>query len=292
MKSNYSIFSIIGIVAIALIFFSMFLFRNDELSHKNVSRKLRNGITNKHDKQSSQKLAEFVYQLQKSERKVSADPNYSRFTPNFPCLWSEEATGDMSTWEEHWDKYNDGWKYTCGLRHITSPCIVYSLGSCGNMAFEKELLRVNPTCEVYIFDRVAFGIEDWFPEESVRSKVHFTKAFISSKTDSSQDPPHITLKDIMKKFDHSHIDVLKMDIEGSEWDILTNNDAFPSIGQLQVEFHLINQPEPLELLTKAVDNIESHGLRLFHKETNLRDSRCAEFAFIQKDWSPEKKIYL
>jgi hypothetical protein len=31
-------------------------------------------------------------------------------------------------------------KYVCGLSHITDPCVVYSLGSSGNMAFEKELL--------------------------------------------------------------------------------------------------------------------------------------------------------
>ena len=43
-----------------------------------------------------------------------------------------EIIGDMDTFEKKGDKYTDGWKFTCGLRQLES-CVVYSLGSCGNM---------------------------------------------------------------------------------------------------------------------------------------------------------------
>eukprot|EP00966_Prymnesium_polylepis_P235407 5444353-Prymnesium_polylepis.1 len=70
---------------------------------------------------------------------------------NWPCMWGERATGWSKVFnrpaahvlKDHPDAlgakvFKDGWKFTCGLDLIRSPCVVYSLGSCGNMAFEVE----------------------------------------------------------------------------------------------------------------------------------------------------------
>lgn len=84
-----------------------------------------------------------------------------------------------------------------------------------------------------------------------------------------------------------------MDIEGAEWGIFTSGSDLKlnMIGQLQLEVHLnlgsnINLPNLFE-------NLEAGGLRLFHKEINWRygNNDCMEYAFIQKDWSPDKKTY-
>eukprot|EP01036_Dinobryon_divergens_P011541 gene11541-15534_t len=80
-----------------------------------------------------------------------------------------------------------------------------------------------------------------------------------------------------------------MDIEGAEWDILVS--PLPSIGQLLVELHLSDGPlkglssdRHMKEVTRVFDNIERHGLRLFHKEVNARwDMTCIEFAFIQEN---------
>jgi hypothetical protein len=174
----------------------------------------------------AQKMAELVYENQKQERgkQSKSFPSLSVFPAQWPCMWGEEATGDYATWEKGLTKYTDGWKFTCGLRRIASPCVVYSMGSCGNMAFEKGLLRTNPGCEIHIFDKDEYGVDDWFPDPADRKKVHFHRVFIgdhdsdtTTNTANSAHPPVRKLSTIMKKHHHTHIDVLKMDIEGGEW---------------------------------------------------------------------------
>ena len=86
-------------------------------------------------------MAEFAYENQKGERKEPVSTSFAKFGANWPCFYGETAVGDLDTWKNRWNKFKDGWKYVCGLAYITEPCIVYSLGSSGNMAFEKDLLK-------------------------------------------------------------------------------------------------------------------------------------------------------
>jgi hypothetical protein len=241
-------------------------------------------------------IASFTYDNQKMERArySSVSSSLAAFGANWPCLWGEEVTGHFDTWRTNWTEYKDGWKFTCGLRHITAPCVVYSLGSSGNMAFEKGLLEDNPSCIVHIFDKDAFGLEKWFPDRNIREKhVTFHQAFISAADNFTAVPPMRSLSSIMKQLGHTHIDILKMDIEGSEWDVL--NGDLPSIGQLLVEVHengYVNVDYRARALSDLFDNIEHYGLRLFHKEINARyNLNCIEFAFIQKQWNPSSKNY-
>ena len=92
-----------------------------------------------------------------------------------------------------------------------------------------------------------------------------------------------------------------MDIEGSEWGIFSPESDFKlnNIGQLQVEVHT-HLPPPVNeerlgenRIFELVERLESEGLRLFHKEINWRYGieNCIEYAFIQKEWAPDKKNY-
>lgn len=247
----------------------------------------------------AQKMAALVYDNQKQERDKHSKSfsSLSVFPAQWPCFYGEEATGDYGTWEQGLNKYTDGWKFTCGLRRIASPCVVYSMGSCGNMAFEKGLLKSNPGCEIHIFDKDEYGVDSWFPNPVDRKKVHFHRVFIGDHDSDTENPPVRKLSTIMKKHHHTHIDMLKMDIEGGEWEVLQT--ALPSVGQLLAEVHLSGgmakgkgTDEQVALLKKMFNNLEDHGLRLFHKEINARwDMGCVEFAFIQATWSPERKNY-
>jgi hypothetical protein len=88
-------------------------------------------------------MAEFAYEQQKGERNPNSPVNkdFAQYQSNWPCFWGETAVGDLETWKTKFDQMRDGWKYVCGLSYITKPCVVYSLGSNNNMAFEKDLLR-------------------------------------------------------------------------------------------------------------------------------------------------------
>jgi hypothetical protein len=248
-------------------------------------------------------IAEFTYQNQEMERHDNKmlDMNYalSSFNPNWPCFGTEGITGSLETWQKKWDIYKDGWKFTCGLTDLSSTmtepdpkqtkeCIVYSLGSAGNMAFEQDVLRRRPNCKIYIFDKDNFGMDQWFSTSEIQNSVIFTRAFISHANAANVDPPQRTIQSIMEQYGHTYIDVLKMDIEGAEFDILTA--PLPGMGQLQVEVHFSDIPPSshLDIYSKLFSNLELHGLRLFHKEINARyDLNCIELAFVHKNWTPD-----
>jgi hypothetical protein len=72
------------------------------------------------------------------------------------------------------------------------------------------------------------------------------------------------LPTIRELLGHDHIDLLKIDIEGAEYDALEDIVAeSASIDQLVVEFHHRWSGSPLRT-EQAISRIEECGLRLFH----------------------------
>ncbi|CAL6334294.1 unnamed protein product [Bathycoccus prasinos] len=66
------------------------------------------------------------------------------FGPNFNCV-SKERVG----------KIGDGGKWLCGVRTVLpqkNPCVVYSIGSKGEVSFEVGVQEKLPHCEIHIFD--------------------------------------------------------------------------------------------------------------------------------------------
>jgi len=247
-------------------------------------------------------MAKFAYENQKMERSVTTYGRdwdvatlrkHAQLGANWPCFYGAEVTGQRETYREHWDRFKDGWKYTCGLRQLEAPCVVYSLGSCGNMDFEAALMRVAPFCEMHIFDKDNFGLEEWFPDAAVRSRVHFHRMFIAAFDDTTKNPPRRSLESITRELGHSHLDVLKMDVEGAEFDLFGIGRAghVPiSIGQVQLELHMKGRT-PQQVMG-LVEHLEECGLRIFHKEVNARyNPECVELAFVQENWTPARKDF-
>lgn len=74
---------------------------------------------------------------------------------------------------------------------------------------------------------------------------------------------------------HTFIDILKIDIEGEEFDALTsflrvhaNEDVLP-VGQLQLEIHASDGREKFESFSRWWATLEAAGLRPFWTEPNL-----------------------
>ena len=66
------------------------------------------------------------------------------FGPNFNCV-SKERVG----------KIGDGGKWLCGVRTVLpqkNPCVVYSIGSKGEVSFEVGIQEKLPHCKIHIFD--------------------------------------------------------------------------------------------------------------------------------------------
>jgi Methyltransferase FkbM domain len=104
-----------------------------------------------------------------------------------------------------------------------------------------------------------------------------------------------TLKTLMEVNNHSYIDILKIDVEGSEYETLTRfmNDfegqELP-IGQVMIELHLVDdQHVNFKVFMDWWERLEAFGMRPVWEETNLlavtlsigdADPRCTEYVWI------------
>eukprot|EP01083_Nonionella_stella_P067798 179557_1 len=125
------------------------------------------------------------------------------FQPHWPCWFGMEVMGDIAK--------KDGHKWTCGARFLKSPCVVYSFGSHGSFDFEISLRKANLPCEIHIFDPTSKNLGS----EEKRWTYH--DYGIGAKTEKIRVGQVKSLTEIMKELGHSRVDILKIDVEGSEF---------------------------------------------------------------------------
>jgi hypothetical protein len=79
------------------------------------------------------------------------------------------------------------------------------------------------------------------------------------------EAPVCRLDTILKTLGHMKIDVLKMDIEGAEYEVVSDFLASrAAVGQLLVEFHHRWDDVGLQRTKEAVRNLNAAGFRIFH----------------------------
>ncbi|KAH9961553.1 methyltransferase domain-containing protein [Russula dissimulans] len=210
------------------------------------------------------------------------------FIPAFQCPHRVERIGTLG----------DGGKWVCGMDRVAKQdkCVVYSFGINGESSFESSLLKRAPGCEAWGYD---YSVESWGPEISddpeLRHRAHFEPWALGAidKHEEHDNPKWWTLDSLMELNGHTFIDILKIDIEGGEFDTLTAlvtahaQGALP-IGQLQLEIHAQNDRGRFAYFVKWWETLEAAGLRPFWMEPNLvyvnrwRGSRpdLAEYSFM------------
>lgn len=89
--------------------------------------------------------------------------------------------------------------------------------------------------------------------------------------------PHISyqvqtysLDDIVKNITKPKIDLIKMDVEGAEWDCLmnTSTETLNRIEQISVEFHDFLNPELAYKSQEVVDRLLNFGFKINYNPTN------------------------
>jgi FkbM family methyltransferase len=171
---------------------------------------------------------------------------------------------------ERFSLLNQGIKFTwvgnqyggfyVNLEVLTKDSVIYSFGIGEDISFDKGIIRETGST-VYGFDPTPKSIK-WVEKNKVPG-FEFMDYGIGVKDGSSKlylpkNPEHVsgsvvettniskeyvkiklkTLRTIMKELGHQKIDVLKMDIEGLEYEVLTNIlDEEIRINQILVEFH-------------------------------------------------------
>ncbi|KAI0781889.1 methyltransferase domain-containing protein [Abortiporus biennis] len=216
------------------------------------------------------------------------------FIPGFNCPHHVERIGTMG----------DGGKWVCGMDRIArqKDCVIYSFGVNGESSFESELLERAPGCQIWGYD---FSVNSFGPEieqvPSLKSRSHFFPYALSAKDNHAPGvhPPEYTLQTLMEINGHDFIDILKVDIEGAEFESLIsfieasaastssrthphshphggrggsgrNGGSLP-VGQLQIEIHAWEGSPHGEFAPFKTwwERLEAAGLRPFWTEPNL-----------------------
>ena len=210
----------------------------------------------------------------------------------WPCMWGERILRHQGS--PQWDS---SYKI-CGGHMLQDPCVVYSFGSNDDFDFEDSLHAVAPHCEILIFDPSGSRHENRQVRQLALSNISGHEALKLKEDDAELTKvDSLTLADVMAANGHRHVDVLKIDIEGSEHRVIDQLHAagWPSVGQLLMEVHIGPdlQNHTIADLDLLVSRLEHAGFRLFSAEPNSVWGKecCVIFSFIQAFWRPNVKDY-
>lgn len=130
------------------------------------------------------------------------------FYPDYNCPYGKSRHG----------RVGDGGKWVCGAaRFLSKPgCVIYSLGSNAETSFETDM-ALETECDIHVFDPTLSSVP--MPSTLRSGNKNFHTYAIGNPTQNSTWETK-SLDTVMKDFGHSWIDVLKMDIEGGEWEFL------------------------------------------------------------------------
>lgn len=187
---------------------------------------------------------------------------------------------------------NPGAQWSVSTDHIGSNPLVYSFGIGTDISFDLALIQ-HFNAHVTAFDPTPASIE-WLKEQQlpenftyhayglaakdgpVRFFVPARKNHISHSVyrDIPESDDYIevemkTIPSLLKLTSDSHIDILKMDIEGSEYEVIDHilqMEEHPK--QLLIEFHHRFPSIGLEKTRDAVRKILDSGYRISHISVN------------------------
>ncbi|CAF1457133.1 unnamed protein product [Adineta steineri] len=160
--------------------------------------------------------------------------------------------------------------------------VIYSFGSNGDFSFERGIKSELPNTEIHTFDKDIFQC----PE----SVCVFHQASLGNRTTNSSK----SLQTIINELGHQkrEIHILKVDIEGSEFDLFEelfnsktkNQPDSVYIRQILFEIHLESgqHEEPSERTHRLFELFRANNYAIFHKEVNLNDAQNVfEFALLR-----------
>lgn len=178
---------------------------------------------------------------------------------------------------------------------ITKESVVYSFGIGKDISFDRKIMA-NHHCKVYGFDPTPKSIDYiaslpkqdlfLFYEFGISKETGLVKFFlpknkraVSASLNLSEfvdeqnyiDVEMKSLEDITKELGHTHIDVLKMDIEGTEYEVLESLvNANITIDQLLIEFH--DRFYPGEIKSKRMTEfLNKNGFEIFAASLNYEE---------------------
>jgi hypothetical protein len=121
------------------------------------------------------------------------------------------------------------------------------------------------------------------PEQN--EKFHYFKTGLASNS-TANDPQLVTLPQLIEQ--NGHTDecnmILKIDIEGAEWDVLRDLDksVLSQFDQIVLEFHNLTSPSNKEKMEEAVQTINQT-----HSIIHIHPNNCGTYKMIGNKVLPE-----
>jgi FkbM family methyltransferase len=186
-----------------------------------------------------------------------------------------------------WYGNNYGGFFVCP-EFLNENSVVYSFGIGEDISFDEAIIKRH-SCRVFGFDPTPKSI-DWVKKQKLPVRFHFFEYGISNKTGSvdfylPNNPEHVSgsatvqlnvndkekiivkmksLNDIVTELGHSHIDILKMDIEGTEYEVIEDIlNSKISITQILIEFHDRFVENGMAKSMRAVKKFNDSGFEIF-----------------------------
>ncbi len=184
---------------------------------------------------------------------------------------------------------SDGWKYIPEL--LGSGSVVYSLGVGDSIDLDIDLIHFYGLT-VHAFDPTPYS-EEWvstleLPSNFVfhpwaaagedgslrlfrrvnkrgrKSAVMWTADGDAGDGSDYIDAPAYTIQSMMKELGHDRIDILKMDVEGAEYEVLGSLGELDSLPtQLLVEFHHRFPGIGKQRTAASIEHLKGLGYRIF-----------------------------
>lgn len=189
--------------------------------------------------------------------------------------------------------------------YLNKDSIIYCFGVGDDISFELEIISLFD-CNIYSFDPTPYSIQ-WISSQNIPNQVQFFPFGISDKTvltnfylpkehgfisgseelqsnvdgAKSIQVPMKKLVDIMSDLHHQQIDLLKLDIEGSEYRVLDEilESQIP-IHQIVVEFHDRFFDDGSKKTEETIRNLNEHGFEIFAVSHSLE-----EVSFINRNYA-------
>uniref|UniRef100_A0AC35GB76 Methyltransferase domain-containing protein n=1 Tax=Panagrolaimus sp. PS1159 TaxID=55785 RepID=A0AC35GB76_9BILA len=173
-------------------------------------------------------------------------------------------------------RVGDGGKWICNPTAMLNwpKCNIYSLGTYNDPSFEEDFQTfLSNKCKLRCVDKDEQNPDTIKRIEDVNGV--FKKAFIGSKTNASENM--LKFSNLLSEFRDRRIDILKIDIEGGEFDIIDELVSVPMC-QILIEVHGKTAEQTLELLQALSKN----GFYLFSYEVNGFWHELSEYSFIHE----------
>ena len=227
--------------------------------------------------------------------RAAESPMWYLFSPYYSCPGTFEKVPGSAV-------LHDGGKWICGLQELGASkrnCIAYSFGSKGDFTFESRVHYIAEQCEIHTFDPTH---STFLVPREVHDYVTYHDSF-GIGSDSVVPVAHTlelpsapfqtkSLLSTMVELKHSQVDILKIDVEGFEWEIIPETKwADTQVGQLLIELHphYGRKVETASKMQAMFSVLEDAGYYLASLEpVSAFNYGQVECVFINRRWTPEK----